>query len=202
MTIRPRNPLALVVLSQLCERPMHPYEIAAQMRQRGLHEVIKLNYGALYAVVESLLESGLIASQETTREGRRPERTVYEVTAAGREMFTGWLREIIRQPAREYPIFTAAIALMGGLPMPEALSLMRERALLLERSIGEAEASHAVWLQTVPRIFMVEAEFAIHMKKAELEWVRRIIDDIEHGRIDGIHLWSNHHATPNDTKLT
>ncbi len=39
------NLLALAVLSLLTERPMHPYEVSAVMRQRGLADSIKLNYG-------------------------------------------------------------------------------------------------------------------------------------------------------------
>ena len=62
---------------------MHPYEISTTLRTRGKEHSIKLNYGSLYSVVESLQKHGLITSRETTREGRRPERTVYEITAAG-----------------------------------------------------------------------------------------------------------------------
>jgi DNA-binding PadR family transcriptional regulator len=78
------NPLALAVLSCLAERPMHPYEMSTTMRERGKHESIKLNYGSLYSVVESLQKHGLIAPRETVKDGRRPERTVYEITSAGR----------------------------------------------------------------------------------------------------------------------
>ena len=53
------NPLALAVLACLAERPMHPYEMSTTMRERGKHESIKLNYGSLYSVVESLQKHGL-----------------------------------------------------------------------------------------------------------------------------------------------
>src|SRR5438067_936296 len=74
------NPLALAVLACLYERPMHPYEVAQTLRQRAKHESIRLNYGSLYSVVEALDRRGLIRARETLREGRRPERTVYEST--------------------------------------------------------------------------------------------------------------------------
>jgi DNA-binding PadR family transcriptional regulator len=84
---RVSNPLALAVLSCLSERPMHPYEISTTLRSRGKEQSIKLNYGSLYSVVESLQKHGLIESRETTRKGRRPERTVYEITDAGAAEF-------------------------------------------------------------------------------------------------------------------
>ncbi|MBO0794308.1 MAG: helix-turn-helix transcriptional regulator, partial [Ktedonobacteraceae bacterium] len=55
------NLLALAVLSLLAERPMHPYEVSAVMRQRELSTVIKLNYGSLYSVFEALQREGWIA---------------------------------------------------------------------------------------------------------------------------------------------
>jgi len=78
------NPLALAVLACLYERPMHPYEIASTLRERHKDDSIKLNYGSLYSVVESLKVHTLIVEQQTAREGNRPERTVYEITDAGR----------------------------------------------------------------------------------------------------------------------
>ncbi len=56
------NPLALAVLACLWERPMHPYEMASTLRERGKDQSIKLNYGSLYTVVEGLQQHGLIVS--------------------------------------------------------------------------------------------------------------------------------------------
>ena len=90
---RVSNPLALAVLSCLNERPMHPYEISTTLRSRGKEQSIKLNYGSLYAVVDALQKHGLIAARETSREGRRPERTVYEISESGVTEFEDWLAD-------------------------------------------------------------------------------------------------------------
>ena len=71
---------------------MHPYEMATVMRQRGKQQSIKLNYGSLYTVVQSLAKAGFIVAQETEREGRRPERTVYRLDPSG-SRGTGGLAE-------------------------------------------------------------------------------------------------------------
>ncbi|HZR99577.1 MAG TPA: PadR family transcriptional regulator, partial [Chloroflexota bacterium] len=70
------NPLALAVLALLLERSMHPYELAATLRQRGKSASIKLNYGSLYTAVAALQRAGFIEPRGTVRAGRRPERTV------------------------------------------------------------------------------------------------------------------------------
>src|SRR6202043_3830917 len=75
------NPLALAILVLLYERPMHPYEMATTMRERRKESSIKLNYGSLYTVIEQLLRQHFIAVREILRAGKRPEKTVYELTA-------------------------------------------------------------------------------------------------------------------------
>ena len=61
------NPLALAVLALLFERPMHPYEMAATMKERHKEDSIKLRYGSLYTVIDLLLARGLIAAKEISR---------------------------------------------------------------------------------------------------------------------------------------
>src|SRR5690348_1365718 len=160
MKRRVSNPLALVVLSLLCERPMHPYEIAAQMRHRGLHESIRLNYGSLYSVVEVLQREALIVAHGTERSGRLPERTVYAVTEAGRAEFLTWLRSVLCTPIKEYPQFTAGLSLVGHIPPDETVALLSARARQLEETIRAKRATLETTLeQGLPRIFLVEEEY-------------------------------------------
>ena len=96
----PSNPLALAVLVLLCERPMHPYEIAATLRMRHAEGSIKIRYGSLYTIIEGLQRECLVAVKEIVRDGRRPERTIYEITSAGQERMRTWLRDLIEIPSR------------------------------------------------------------------------------------------------------
>src|SRR3954463_16805448 len=107
-----RTPLGLAVLDLLLERPMHPYEIRQTIRHRHLDEYVKVKGGSLYHTVERLVADGLIEPVETEREGRRPERTVYAITEAGREEFTDWLDEALGYLQKEYTRFGGALAFM------------------------------------------------------------------------------------------
>jgi len=106
---------------------MHPYEISTTLRTRGKEKSIRLNYGSLYAVVDSLQKHGLIETKETLREGRRPERTVYDITPAGYAEFEDWLSELLAVPTREFTSLEAALSLMGGLRPGEVARLLEER---------------------------------------------------------------------------
>jgi DNA-binding PadR family transcriptional regulator len=178
------NPLALAVLALLFERPMHPYEIASLMRHRAIHEAIKLNYGSLYTVVDLLLRHGLIEAQSTARDGRRPERTVYRLTEAGRAKFDGWLRELLRTPAKEYTQFAAGLAFAGAVGIDELRSLLEERAARIEAELAEARAiTEVLTAKGLPRLFILEGEHGVMLRTAELEWVREVIAAIADGSL-------------------
>jgi DNA-binding PadR family transcriptional regulator len=94
------SPLALSILELLDERPMHPYELASTMRERHHDEFIRLNFGSLYHTVDSLERSGWIESVEREKEGRRPERTIYRLTDAGKDVLLRTVADIVAQPRR------------------------------------------------------------------------------------------------------
>src|SRR5947209_9866795 len=104
------NLLALAVLSYLVQRPMHPYELGRTLRDNGDARSIKFNHGSLYMVVQQLARAGFITERETSREGQRPERTVYALTDEGRAELRDWLLELVGEPQHEYPSFVAALS--------------------------------------------------------------------------------------------
>ncbi len=184
------NPLALAVLICLAERPMHPYEAATTLRQRGKQFSVRLNYGSLYAVVESLERRGLIEATGTQREGRLPERTVYRVTQAGLVEAHEWLSDLLSTPAKEYPAFEAALSFLPALPPDHAVALLDERAGRLELEIVQGQAiREMVGKHGLPRLLWVEAEFGDLMKVAELDFVRKLARDIRSGSLDGVEWW-------------
>jgi DNA-binding PadR family transcriptional regulator len=185
----PRTPLALAVMNLLMERPMHPYEMKLKMKERGHDQVIRLKGGSIYDTVERLEEGGFITSQAPSREGRRPERTVYEITDTGRDEITAWLREMLAQPVNDYPQFAAALAFFAALDKEEVIRLLEVRSAMLESQIAGTQKAWENWTTTmrIPRLFLVEAEYGIAMNQAELQWVRSLIAEIRNGT-----LWITH----------
>ena len=187
---RPANPLALAVLGCLYERPMHPYEMASVLRTRGKDSSIKINYGSLYTVVDSLQRRKLIEPRETQREGRRPERTVYRLTNQGRVSLVDWLSDMISQPVKEFTQFEAALSFLAVLPPEEVAELLQERVGLLDLEIHQLRAVLGMTIERkLPRLFTVETEYWLMLREAELAWVRELADEIAEGRLDSMNMW-------------
>ena len=193
------NPLALALLICLYERPMHPYEAATTLRQRGKHYSVRLNYGSLYSVVESLERRGLIEAVETQREGRLPERTVYRLTHAGQVEAQEWLSELVSTPVKEYPAFEAALSFLPALPPEQAGQLLEERAGRLELEIAQIEAiGEMMQKHALPRLFRIESEFSLAVKQSELAFVRKLAYEIRTEALEGSEWWRSVHESSDD----
>lgn len=204
---RPSNPLALAVLALLFERPMHPYEMAATLKERHKEESIKLRYGSLYTVIDALVKRGDVVAKEVSREGKRPERTVYALTGAGFDDLRDWMRDLLRHPSKEFTQFEAGLSLMPVLPPEEAVKLLRDRALHLSGNVWKMEGQLAelaqqdlgamtaqdmpapIAVQKFPPLFVVESEFRLAMVRAELEFVNELVRRITEEGWGPIEMW-------------
>jgi DNA-binding PadR family transcriptional regulator len=178
-----RSPLALAVLVLLYEAPMHPYRMQQLIRERGKEQVINVRQRAsIYQTIDRLLRDGLIAVRETERDENWPERTVYELTPAGRQLMMQWLREMLAAPAQDFPDFPAALAFMLLLRPEDAAAQLEARAGRLEGELTRISDSMAASAGYLPRIVLIEDEYRITVLRAELTWVRALIDELRDGR--------------------
>jgi DNA-binding PadR family transcriptional regulator len=191
------NLLALAVLSYLTQQPMHPYELGRTLRDHGDARSIHYTHGSLYMVVQQLAKAGFVVAQETTREGGRPERTVYALTDAGRHELRDWLRELVEEPQHEYPQFVAALSLIAALPPGEVVEL-------LGRRLGRLAAQRAEIRDLIDRtlaagvhpVFLVEEDYRLALLDAETVFVEEFIGRITHPENGWGRLWDQFHGEP------
>ena len=174
------NPVVLAALGALLERPMHPYELAGVLTGRG----VPANRGSLYDTLEAMARAGWVEPRPAQREGARPQRTPYALTQAGQAELARRLDAQVRQPRREFPEFLGAVSHLGVLGPRRAAQALTERAGRLgaliahdQRRLDEALA------QDVPRLFVIEAEYALALLRAEQAWALAVADDITSGRL-------------------
>ncbi|GAB3400006.1 PadR family transcriptional regulator [Flindersiella endophytica] len=182
------TPIALVVLSLLHEEPMHPYEMHQTLRIRHTDRVVKLKAGTLYHTVERLARQGLIAPTETSRTGRRPERTVYTITDVGRDLFTEQTLTMLSSPADEFPEYPLALTLANDVPVETVIIELERRCGELRRanelddlSVGRLER------MDLPRAYWLDVVYQQAMRKAELAWTEALLDDLRSERL----TWPN-----------
>ncbi|GAA3839018.1 PadR family transcriptional regulator [Saccharothrix violaceirubra] len=192
---RRANTLALAVLGLLRERDMHPYEMAATLRERHQVGSVKLSYGTLYTVVDSLRGHGLVEAVGAGRAGNRPERTTYRLTGAGRAELHDWLRELVAVPVKEYPRFEAGIALVGLVPPEEAVELAGRRVAALDAQVAALEEVKVSLAGVgLPQLAWIELEYRSAMLRAERDWVSWFAGAAREGSLGGMDFWRDVHS--------
>jgi DNA-binding PadR family transcriptional regulator len=189
------NLLALAVLSTVCQKPMHRYEMALTMRAQGKDQDMDIKWGSLYTVVQNMEKHGFLEAIGNTRQGARPERTVYRITEAGLQEMADWTRELISTPQTEHPKFAAGLGVMAALPPDEVIVLLQTRLARLTDTVAAQRAALAENGQAVPRLFLVENEYTVAILEAEAAWVRSLLDELTSGSHPDLASWQSWHTS-------
>jgi DNA-binding PadR family transcriptional regulator len=162
----------LLLLGLLNLQRMHGYELHDFIEHR-LHQISDLTKPTAYRMLDALYEQGLV-DRQLEREGRRPERQVYELTDAGRARFGALLREELGRAVR--PVYSGDVALLFAdqLPAVERLALLGER----RRRVAEllAETTRICELHptnTGARLAIDHDRFHL---EAEVRWLDSVIE--------------------------
>jgi DNA-binding PadR family transcriptional regulator len=178
----PRNLWALTVLCLLRVRPMHPYELQQCIRDWHKDEFLDLKRGSLYHAIERLQRQGAIEPIKTTREGRRPERTIYRLTDSGEQQMLQWLEEMIARPLREPTQFFAALSFLPHLTPKNVSAQLDQRTVFLQAEIAALGTVLKTMTPRIGRLVLIEVEYARAMRQAELAWVRAFQKELEAGK--------------------
>lgn len=175
-----RSTLGLVLLALLVEAPMHPYRMQQVIKERGQDQLVNVaQRNSVYQALERLVRDGLARPASTAREAGRPERTTYEVTDAGADTMHRWLTSMLPSPAREFPEFPVALALIAVLSPATVQDLLEKRATAQQDRLTTLREQAPPGM---PRLFLIEDEYRAAMLTAELTWLRGVIEDLAAGR--------------------
>ncbi len=171
----------LAVLALLREQPMHPYEIQRLLKGRHKDDVLVLKRGSLYHAIRRLVAAVLIEERATSREGLRPERTTYAITAAGQAALIEWLKRRVATPIHERSNFMGSISFLFHLDPKDVATGLEHRLQRLQEEIARFDETIASVGPRIGRIHVLESEYARAMRAAEAKWTRDILTDLRSG---------------------
>ncbi|GGL46272.1 PadR family transcriptional regulator [Nocardia jinanensis] len=189
------NLLALAVLAVMQDEAMHRYQIAARLRDYGKDRDLDIKWGSLYTVVQNLAKAGFLEVVGSEREGSRPERVIYRITAAGRDELVDWTRELIAEPEPEPGRFLAGLSILAVLPPDEVAGLLGRRLTVLDEQIAQVKQELAELAATLPRLFLIESEYGLAVLAAEAEWTRAFRAELIEGTFPDMAEWQAWHRS-------
>jgi DNA-binding PadR family transcriptional regulator len=177
---QPKDMVALTTLGLLSEQPCHPYELQRLLKER--HKAYAVGKTrSLYRAIEELEAAGYIEPLETSREGRRPERTVYRITPEGSEELENWLADLLSTPVDETPVFRVAVGLLGYITQERAETALATRVVALRARVSALDSTLSMAQDDLglPRLVLLELEHAMALATAEVDWIRSILADMQ-----------------------
>jgi DNA-binding PadR family transcriptional regulator len=186
----PPSPLGLIVLWQLWSEPTHVYRLQKLLEAEGKDRIVNVRSRAsLYQAIERLERLHLVEVSETVRQEGYPDRVVYAITGAGRQVARQWLREMLSEPGGQYPEFIVALSILFALPVEEAREQLELRAERLAAQLAETERTLEAAPSGLPRLFLLEEEYRRTLLGAEIGWLRGVIADLTDGRLTWSEEW-------------
>jgi DNA-binding PadR family transcriptional regulator len=165
--------------------PLHPYGLQQLIKSWGKDQVVNVgNRANLYKTIGRLTDAGLIAVRTTEREQLYPERTVYQLTDAGRQESVRWLEVMLATARNEFPEFPAALSFAMLLAPRTVESALRRRADQVRANLEKLDQTLRDLAGLLPRITLIETEYQKTITAAELVWLETTADELASGTLD------------------
>lgn len=187
MNVSELSGVSVLLLALLSERAMHPYEAFGLLEERHDTRLVRVTAGAVYHGFERLERDGLARREGTDRQGRRPERTTYAITSAGRDALSHRVRSLLADEHPAYPLLAVGLAEAECLPAGQVVDALNERLARDNQWLEHLHAAHERLVsQGLARRHMLELEYEIAALGAQTRWIAGLVAEL----LDGSLPWN------------
>jgi DNA-binding PadR family transcriptional regulator len=173
----------LLILGVLHRGNMHPYEIKRRLTNAMVECFTDVDVGTLYYAIRQLAKDRLIATVARERVARGGMRTVYGITAKGKERFQELLHGCFEA---EGPVSRTMYGALLFLHLADPVrlgALLRQR---LERQNELIQKLAAVGRQLTPALSTGGLKLLEHLgleRRLDRKWLQGLLADVEAGRV-------------------
>jgi DNA-binding PadR family transcriptional regulator len=166
----------------LRERPLYGYEIK-QIIENYMSDWTSIAFGSIYFALDKLAEERFVEKTGVEQSGKRPSRSVYEITAAGREEFLRLLRQGWQTVERQYFETDICLFFLEDLPREEVIGYLKGRKIFLEGALNRIRSHRAEQLAApnVPPLAASIFDHGLAHVQAELTWTLDLIQKLKGG---------------------
>ncbi|KRF22502.1 PadR family transcriptional regulator [Paenibacillus sp. Soil787] len=175
--------MKLVILGLLMEANRHTYEIRQTMKERGMNNYMKLQDGSLYYAMDQLHKDGLVEALEVVRDTNRPEKTIYQITAAGKLKFQELLVEQLHEDIKHYhPLYVALPFSVHG-DQAKIADILENKIMAQKMIMNKMKSLYEEHISIVPRVVLQMMVGTYKRAFSELKWLEQLQKDAREGRL-------------------
>jgi DNA-binding PadR family transcriptional regulator len=127
-----------VVLAMLAKEPSHGYQLRARLQLALGPLGDALNAGQIYVTLARLEKAGLVECERAAGLADRPDRKMYELTAAGQQRVAGWLTEV-SWPKPDLAEFHLKLVAAAAAGLADPISIVDTQRRELLRRLRDAQ---------------------------------------------------------------
>ena len=127
-----------VVLAMLAKEPSHGYELRARLQQALGPLGEGMNAGQIYVTLGRLEKAGLVSCERSAGVAERPDRKMYELTAAGQQRVAAWLGEV-SWPRPDLAEFHLKLVTAAAARLADPLAIVDAQRRELLRQLRDAQ---------------------------------------------------------------
>jgi DNA-binding PadR family transcriptional regulator len=165
--------MRMPLLALLAKEPAHGYELKTQLEQVFGEAYPSPNIGQIYVTLQRLERDGLVRSQDVVQT-TRPNKRVYELTAAGREALAAWVDRPSEGPRIRDDFFMKLVLGQSAGSTDRMGLLNRQRRHYLSQMRGLASLSETAD-QPIARLLIEGA--MLHLQ-ADIDWLQRCQEEL------------------------
>lgn len=173
----------LVLLSLLAERPMHGYEVNAELERRQARDWVAISRPQIYYSLEKLTRQDLLDEIEGGEPALGAERRVLATSTKGRSALTQALEGEDWTTQRDRPAFLTWLALSWQAGADVVRRQLRCRRLFLESEITRERSTLKAVRKEVGHPYH-EAVWMLGLTIAQLElelrWLAKVESELQH----------------------
>lgn len=173
----------LYILGVLHRGDFHPYEIKRRLTEAMIECFTDVDVGTLYYAVSQLVKNGLVSVVAEERVARGGMRTVYRITARGRERF----RELLHQQfAAEGDLRETMYGAMLFLHFADAGLVAQGLEMRIEREnarLAEIRRLRRKWAGILPTGSRHLMQHLADQCRLDLRWLRAVLADVKAGKV-------------------
>ena len=149
------------------------YDIIGELNRKKIDRWTDIKKGSIYYALRELSKEGAIDEVEKTRVGRYPDKTIFQVTAKGRELFDSLQEQAFLGLFPHFYGFKIALKFNTRRSADE-IEIFAERAIDVIDQQFKAMDAHLSGLDKTSMLYKTDSFFIKHEKMvfgAEKEWI-------------------------------
>jgi DNA-binding PadR family transcriptional regulator len=173
----------LLVLGVLHRGDFHPYEIKRRLQNAMVECYTDVDVGTLYYAIRQLAKDELITPVSQERVARGGMRTVYRITAAGKERFQELLHAQFAAPGPVAQTLYGALLFLHLADPQRVIPLLQGK--IEEQTAGLAELG-TLRRQLEPVLSTGGLHLLRHLalqRRLDRRWLQGLLEDVSAGRV-------------------